>query len=104
MRMKLKLGKRKILIFVLASLMVLSSLFMVSGSYAYWSSDVSGANTTAIASINIGEWNQVFEWSSDNTYSQGDIVERNGVLYEARQDNPFFTPGGFLSWWSWSRL
>ena len=100
MRKKLKQTKSKILVLAVLSLMVLSSLFTVSGSYAYWSSNVSNASTNAITTVTIGEWNQVFEWDSSTTYEPGDIVERNGTLYEATSSfwSNLTTPG---SGWFW---
>lgn len=107
MRKNFKKTKSKTLVLAILSFMVLSSLFTVSGSYAYWSSNVSNANASAVATVTIGEWTQVFEWDSSTTYEPGDIVERNGTLYEATSSfwSNITTPGRGWFWqFGWDAL
>ncbi|MFP4078751.1 MAG: carbohydrate-binding protein [Candidatus Izemoplasmataceae bacterium] len=90
--------KHKLFVLSLLTLMVFSSLFAMSGSYAFWRGDVIGSSDTAIASVMTGEWDQVFEWDPNATYLDGDVVENNGVLYEAKRDNPDREPGVAKGW------
>ena len=97
--------KHYILTLAIVSLMVLSSLFVVSDSYAYWRGDVIGSSDTATATVTTGEWNQAFEWDPDATYQAGDLVTNNGVTYEAKRDNPTREPGVGGGWRSdWTAL
>jgi len=92
------LRKKHLLATSIATLMVLSSLFVVNESYAYWRGDVLDATTTANATVATGEWDQVFEWDPNATYSAGDVIEYNGVLYEAKRENPTREPGVDNGW------
>lgn len=90
--------KRILLILSIATLMVLSSLSLVTDTYAFWRGDVTGSSDTATASVSTGEWDQVFPWDPNTTYLAGDVVENNGVLYEAKRDNPTREPGVDNGW------
>lgn len=97
--------KRTLLIVSIATLMVLSSLFLVNETYAYWRNDVLGASDAATATVATGEWDQIFQWDPNATYLTGDVVENNGVFYEAKRDNPTREPGVDRGWnRGWTQL
>ena len=90
--------KRRLLSFFVLSFMVFSSLLGISHSYAYWIGGVAGASETANITVSTGEWNQAFEWDPDATYSTGDRVTNNGIIYEAKRNNPDREPGVDNGW------
>ncbi|MFW6298248.1 MAG: carbohydrate-binding protein [Bacillota bacterium] len=90
--------KQQLSVFFVLTLMVSSSLFVMSGSHAFWRGEVIGSNTTASAMMETGEWDQVFQWDPGASYSEGDTVENNGQLYEAKRDNPNREPGVDKGW------
>ena len=97
--------KRIVLFISLTIFMVFSLLFVVSDSKAYWASSVVDSATTSTGTITTGSWNQVFQWSPNETYLEGDIVFFQGNFYQAKRDNPQRTPGGQPGWQAdWVRL
>ena len=97
--------KRRLLSFFLISFMVLSSLFVIGESYAFWVGGVADANDVVVGNVATGVWNQAFEWDPNATYSTGDRVINNGVTYEARRDNPTREPGVGGGWRSeWTQI
>ncbi len=97
--------KRNLLILTITMFMALSSLSLVTDTYAFWRGDVTGSSDTATATINTGEWDQVFQWAPNTTYLAGDVVENNGVFYEAKRDNPTREPGVDNGWQQgWTQL
>ena len=85
------------------SLVVFSALSGVSESYAYWASSIAGDADTVVASVSMGTWTFYEPWSSSGSYLIGDQVQHNGVIYEAKKDNPTKEPGvsgGWTSQWT----
>lgn len=91
--------KRKLLTFSIATLMIMSSLFVVSSSYAYWQGDVIGSSDTATATVATGEWNQPFQWDPNRTYDIGDkVIGDDGTEYIATKQDPNREPGVDKGW------
>ncbi|MFH1692958.1 MAG: hypothetical protein ABH890_01605 [Bacillota bacterium] len=92
--------KKKILASAVMLLMVFSALFTVPDTFAYWSKVTLSDADTGLTSI--GEWTQVFEWSSIITYDINETVTYNGVTYiSLRVNNLNKIPGVSSSknWW-----
>ena len=86
-------------------LVVFSSLFMSSNTYAYWASNVTGDNDLAPASVTTGTWTQAFQYDPNTSYNIGDIVTNNGVTYEAKKSGLLREPGVDGGWSrDWTQL
>lgn len=90
--------KKCLLVLTILLLMVSSLLGFMSQSYAYWQAGIGNADTMATGTITTGAWNQPFEWDPNVTYEAGDLVINNGVIYEAKRNNPTREPGGEPGW------
>ncbi len=90
------MNKKTILTIAVFVFMALWSLFFVSRTHAHWSDVELSAFTSP--DLTIGEWSLLLEWDPDATYSEGDIVSYNGVLYQARRENPIREPGVDGGW------
>lgn len=89
--------KRKILTLAIAIFMVLSFSLTTSKTFAYWAM-VASTTTHSTPMLTTGSWPQVFEWDPNATYLEGDLVTNNGVIYEAKRDNPTREPGVDKGW------
>lgn len=95
--------KKHILALSIVVFMFISGLFLTTPTFAYWSIRQLSVNETV--DVNIGEWIFSIEWDPDATYNTGDIVSRNGVLYQAKRNNPTREPGEQAGWQSdWDAL
>lgn len=83
--------KQRILHLAIFTFMVFSLSFVMPKSYAIWS-DVQLVESTT-SSVLLGEWEQIFPWDANQTYSEGDLVIVDGIIYEAKRDNPTREPG-----------
>lgn len=88
--------KHRFLKIAIVTFMVLFSSYMSSNTFAYWS-NIDLIDTT-VENVNIGEWVQAFQWDPNQTYSAGDQVINNGVIYTAKKDNPTREPGVDSGW------
>jgi chitodextrinase len=90
--------KHRILKIAIMTLMVLSTSLVTSDTLAYWSNGLQTSSNNAIASIAVGDWNQVLQWDSNATYNEGDQVINDGVIYTAKRNNPSREPGVDKGW------
>lgn len=94
---------KKILIYSLMCLMVFSTFYHTSQTYAYWS-DINLSDTIS-ENVEIGEWTVIFQWDPNKTYVTGDLVINNGITYQAKKNNPTREPGVTGGWKSdWNEL
>ena len=94
---------KKILIYPIMCLMVLSTFYHTSQTYAYWSTI--NLSDTISETVEIGEWTVILQWDPNKTYVIGDRVINNGITYEAKKNNPTREPGVSSGWNSeWTQL
>ena len=92
--------KRTILYIAMITFMVFAVSGITETTYAYWASTVSGANNTDNSSVTIGTWTTLEQWDPAGTYLTGDQVINNGIIYQAKKDNPTKEPGVDSGWTS----
>jgi hypothetical protein len=88
--------KKNILQLAILIFMVFSLSFVMPKSFAVWS-DVQLIKSTP-TSVSLGEWEQVFPWDPNETYEEGDLVIVDGIVYEAKRNNPSREPGVDVGW------
>lgn len=89
---------QKYLRIAILSLVVFSSLSVVSDSYAYWASNITGDATVDNATLTMGTWAAILQWDPAATYVIGDQVINNNTIYEAKKNNPSREPGVDGGW------
>lgn len=83
--------------------MILFMVFAISSvteySFAYWASNVTPPTNTSTEGVaSIGAWQTVPQWTAGTTYVIGDRVVNNGIIYEAKKNNPTRQPGVDSGW------
>ncbi len=77
---------------------------VIEYSYAYWASNVlPPTNTPTEGNVSVGTYTYYEPWTSDGVYVIGDQVTHNGVIYQAKKNNPTKEPGvdgGWNSQWT----
>lgn len=87
--------------------MILFMVFAISSvteySFAYWATNVTAPTDTSTEGIaSVGTWVVYDQWDAGTTYFIGDRVVNNGIVYEAKKNNPTKQPGvdgGWNSQW-----
>ncbi len=96
--------KRLALRITVIIIMVFAVSSVTEYSYAYWASNVTvPSNINTEGDVSVGIFDYYEPWASDGVYVTGDQVTHNGVIYQAKKDNPTKEPGvdgGWSSQWT----
>ena len=97
--------KKTFLAISIAIFMVFSLSLTTTDSFAYWTSSVTGNNSSTSLTVTTGTWIQAFPWDSGTSYKRDDYVTNNGYTYRSRVNNPFLEPGVSFFWFfQWQRV
>ena len=80
--------------------MIIAVSNVTENSFAYWATNVTAPITdTTTGTITVGSWSTSTPTYDPNTsYTIGDIVEYNGILYTAKKSGILVTPGVSPGW------
>lgn len=86
------------------TIMVFAVSSVTEYSYAYWASNVTApSNINTVGDVGVGIFDYYELWTIDGVYLTGDQISHNGVIYQAKKDNPTKEPGvdsGWTSQWT----
>jgi hypothetical protein len=96
--------KRLALKIAVITFMVFAVSSVTEYSFAYWASNVvPPPTTTTTGDVGVGIFDYYELWSINGVYLIGDQVKNNGVIYQAKKNNPTKEPGvdgGWNSQWT----
>ena len=91
--------KRMIKTAAVMIIMVFAVSNITEYSYAYWATNVTvPADDSTVGDVGVGTWTMLTQWDANATYSIGDRVSNNGIIYEAKKNNPTKQPGVDTGW------
>lgn len=95
--------KRYVYRFTMILIMVFALSSVTEYSYAYWATNLQGdIALNPDLTTTTGSWTFAPQWDANTTYSIGDRVTNNGIIYEAKKNSPNREPGvdsGWASQW-----
>ena len=91
--------KRLALTIAVMIFMVFAVSSVTEYSYAYWASNVTvPTDADTIGNITVGTFAYYESWNSTTTYTSGDQVSHNGVIYQAKKASTNVEPGVASGW------
>ncbi|QMS84625.1 hypothetical protein [Candidatus Xianfuyuplasma coldseepsis] len=98
--------KRVIKKVAIMTFMIFTISSVTDNTFAYWTTNVLGpADGTTTGTVLVGTWTTVSPYDPNTSYNIGDLVENNGITYEAKKSGLLKEPGVETGWKSeWTQL
>lgn len=86
--------------------MIFTVSSVTDNTFAYWASNVTApVDGTTTGTVLVGTWTTVAQYDPNTSYAVGDIVENNGLTYQAKKSGLLKEPGVANGWSSdWTQL